>query len=248
MFFMHPLKSVSTAVSLILIFVVFVFASMFTLGSTAHASTVIPRSHFALGLPKVVEPALHMAAAPHQAAVKLVTHTAVVQTETIYTVQSGDSLWTIAQAHGTTWQALQSLNGIVNADLIYPDQQLKLGSTTHTTVTSSSSDVDAPPAEPAPSSPAPPSSSVSSSSGGWEAVAQCESNGQWFLPYGTGTSTGGLQITDSTWAAYGGTAYSEHAYQSSEATQILIAERILAGQGPGAWSTITDGCAPVPGS
>lgn len=43
-----------------------------------------------------------------------------------YTVQSGDTLSGIAAAHGTTWQTLQTLNGIANANLIYPGQVLKL--------------------------------------------------------------------------------------------------------------------------
>lgn len=43
-----------------------------------------------------------------------------------YTVKSGDTLSGIAAAHGTTWQTLQSLNGITNANLIYPGQVLKL--------------------------------------------------------------------------------------------------------------------------
>jgi LysM repeat protein len=81
----------------------------------------------------------------------------------------------------------------------------------------------------------------------WEAVAQCESNGQWNLPYGTDSSTGGLQIQDATWGDYGGTAFAPHAYQTTEGTQILIAERIYASQGPSAWTTISDGCAPDPG-
>ena len=43
-----------------------------------------------------------------------------------YTVKPGDTLSGIAGAHGTTWQALQSMNGITNANLIYPGQVLKL--------------------------------------------------------------------------------------------------------------------------
>ena len=68
-----------------------------------------------------------------------------------YTVKSGDTLSGIAAAHGTTWQTLQSLNGIANANLIYPGQVLKLPgggnsssskptSTTHKTYTVKSGD------------------------------------------------------------------------------------------------------------
>ncbi|MEV7002822.1 transglycosylase family protein, partial [Streptomyces sp. NPDC093982] len=46
---------------------------------------------------------------------------------------------------------------------------------------------------------------------------------------------GGLQFSASTWAAYGGTAYASTADQASKAQQIEIAEKVLAGQGKGAW-------------
>ena len=42
------------------------------------------------------------------------------------TVKAGDTLSGIAAAHGTTWQELQRINGIANANLIYPGQVLKL--------------------------------------------------------------------------------------------------------------------------
>ncbi|SDL12936.1 LysM domain-containing protein [Lacicoccus qingdaonensis] len=41
-----------------------------------------------------------------------------------YTVKSGDTLSGIAAAHGTTTKALQNLNGITNANLIYAGQKL----------------------------------------------------------------------------------------------------------------------------
>ncbi|MFF2092902.1 5'-nucleotidase C-terminal domain-containing protein [Paenibacillus sp. NPDC058174] len=43
-----------------------------------------------------------------------------------YTVKKGDTLWSIAKAHGTTWQQLLDLNGIANPNLIYPGQKIKL--------------------------------------------------------------------------------------------------------------------------
>ena len=42
------------------------------------------------------------------------------------TVKAGDTLSGIAAAHGTTWQELQRINGLANANLIFPGQVLKL--------------------------------------------------------------------------------------------------------------------------
>ncbi|MDT9696692.1 transglycosylase family protein [Streptomyces sp. P17] len=68
----------------------------------------------------------------------------------------------------------------------------------------------------------------------WDAVAQCESGGNWSINTGNGYY-GGLQFSASTWAAYGGTQYASSADQASKAQQIEIAEKVLAGQGKGAW-------------
>ncbi|UUU33375.1 LysM peptidoglycan-binding domain-containing protein [Streptomyces sp. CA-210063] len=68
----------------------------------------------------------------------------------------------------------------------------------------------------------------------WDAVAQCESGGNWSINTGNGYY-GGLQFSASTWAAYGGTQYASTADQASKAQQIATAEKVLAGQGKGAW-------------
>lgn len=65
----------------------------------------------------------------------------------------------------------------------------------------------------------------------WDALAQCESGGNWGINTGNGFS-GGLQFTPSTWAAFGGTGSPQGA---SKAEQIRVAENVLAGQGWGAW-------------
>ncbi|WP_380280416.1 transglycosylase family protein [Kitasatospora purpeofusca] len=68
----------------------------------------------------------------------------------------------------------------------------------------------------------------------WDAVAQCESGGNWAINTGNGFY-GGLQFTSSTWAAFGGTAYAPQANLATKAQQISVAEKVLASQGPGAW-------------
>src|SRR3954452_12555698 len=65
----------------------------------------------------------------------------------------------------------------------------------------------------------------------WDAIAQCESGGNWSINTGNGYY-GGLQFTQSTWKAYGGTGSAQGA---SREQQIAVAERVLQGQGIGAW-------------
>lgn len=72
--------------------------------------------------------------------------------------------------------------------------------------------------------------------GTWNKVAACESSGNWSINTGNGYY-GGLQFSSSTWAAYGGTAYASTADQASKSQQIAIGEKVLAGQGKGAWPT-----------
>jgi hypothetical protein len=71
----------------------------------------------------------------------------------------------------------------------------------------------------------------SASATNWDAVAQCESGGNWSTNTGNGFS-GGLQFTPSTWAANGGTGSPTGA---SREQQIAVAENVKASQGMGAW-------------
>ncbi|MEU2563059.1 transglycosylase family protein [Streptomyces longispororuber] len=68
----------------------------------------------------------------------------------------------------------------------------------------------------------------------WNKVAACESTNNWSINTGNGFY-GGLQFTQSTWEAYGGTAYAARADLATKAQQIAVAEKVLDGQGPGAW-------------
>ena len=77
----------------------------------------------------------------------------------------------------------------------------------------------------------------------WDVVAQCESGGNWATNTGNGYY-GGLQFSQSTWAAYGGTAYASRADLATKAQQIAVAERTLDAQGPGAWPTCGRGLDP----
>lgn len=65
----------------------------------------------------------------------------------------------------------------------------------------------------------------------WDAIAQCESGGNWSINTGNGYY-GGLQFSASTWRANGGTG---SASTASRAEQIRVAENVLKTQGIGAW-------------
>ena len=68
----------------------------------------------------------------------------------------------------------------------------------------------------------------------WDAVAQCESSGNWSINTGNGYY-GGLQFSASTWKAFGGHQYASNAHLATKAQQITVAQRTLKVQGPGAW-------------
>lgn len=71
-----------------------------------------------------------------------------------------------------------------------------------------------------------------SSEADWDAIAMCESGGNWHID---GYYDGGLQFHPQTWLGYGGGQYARYAWQATREQQIAIAERVLKGQGPGAW-------------
>jgi resuscitation-promoting factor RpfE len=67
----------------------------------------------------------------------------------------------------------------------------------------------------------------------WDAIAQCESGGNWSINTGNGYY-GGLQFAPATWSSNGGVGMPNLA---SRAEQIRIAENVLRTQGIGAWPT-----------
>src|SRR4051795_4089952 len=68
----------------------------------------------------------------------------------------------------------------------------------------------------------------------WSGVAQCESGGDWSINTGNGYY-GGLPFSQPTWAGYGGTQYAPRADLASPGQQVDVAEKVLVGQGIGAW-------------
>ena len=181
-----------------------------------------------------------------------------------YTVHQGDTLSAIAaHAYGSSayWPAIWWANRhqVANPNMITAGQRLRLPASGHVSARMAHAAVAAIPAPPPASAPAPAqaqagsapqgeppattpvstapvSSAPPASSGGanWSAIAACESGGNWSANTGNGFY-GGLQFTEQTWLAYGGGQYAPSANLASESEQIAVADRVLAGQGIGAW-------------
>lgn len=164
-----------------------------------------------------------------------------------YHVQSGDTLWGIANRYHTTVSALASANGIANPDFIMAGQSLAItsGSTaSHAARTDGDGDFDGdngdatdPAPAPAASAPAPVSSSASVS-GVWACIAQHESGGNPAENTGNGFY-GAYQFTLSSWQAAGGVGLPQ---DQSLAYQTQIAQRLQQIQGWGAWPVTSRIC------
>jgi uncharacterized protein YabE (DUF348 family) len=68
----------------------------------------------------------------------------------------------------------------------------------------------------------------------WDAVAQCESGGNWHINTGNGFY-GGLQFDYSTWLAYGGGAYASRADLATREQQIAVATKLYDARGSSPW-------------
>jgi hypothetical protein len=68
----------------------------------------------------------------------------------------------------------------------------------------------------------------------WDAVAACESNGNWHINTGNGYY-GGLQFDYSTWLSNGGGAYAPRADLATREEQITVATRLYNARGTSPW-------------
>ncbi|WP_298175802.1 resuscitation-promoting factor [Saccharomonospora sp.] len=69
----------------------------------------------------------------------------------------------------------------------------------------------------------------------WDALAQCESGGNWSINTGNGYY-GGLQFNKQTWDAYGGSQYAAYPHEATREQQIAIATKLRDARGDyGAW-------------
>jgi LysM repeat protein len=169
-----------------------------------------------------------------------------------YTVKSGDTLSRIAGRQGLgSWRSLYDANpSIKNPNLIFPGQRLAVpsssGQVSHRSFSTESSSVRHSQRHgtvhrssfgSSTSSRHRSSSSRSSGSvaggGVWDRLAQCESGGNWSINTGNGFF-GGLQFTQSSWSAAGGSGSPQNASRSE---QIRVASHLQQMQGWGAWPT-----------
>jgi hypothetical protein len=165
------------------------------------------------------------------------------------TVQAGDTLWALTDGDWAHACVANVAAGVIdNCDMIHPGDELELDVSAADRARidrwfaalpaprqSGASSRRAGAQAPATPPPAPPPPAPSNPTGSvWDQVAACESGGNWAINTGNGYY-GGLQFSQSTWEAYGGTRYAARADQASRAAQITVAEATLAGQGWGAW-------------
>jgi murein DD-endopeptidase MepM/ murein hydrolase activator NlpD len=146
-------------------------------------------------------------------------------------VQTNDTLSAIAEAHGTTYQRLFDANtAIQDPNVIHTGDTVRIPSDNEHIPTRPLPS-GAPTAAPTPAELA--SAPVSTVANGdiWDKLAQCESGGNWHINTGNGYS-GGLQFSQGTWSAHGGTGSPAAA---SREQQIAVAESIRATQGFSAW-------------
>lgn len=154
-------------------------------------------------------------------------------------VKKGDTLSKIAKKNDTTYKRLFNANkNIKNPDLIYPGDKLRIPTKEEKLKNRLVSDVledtgsNLKYDHPAGNSSANVKYSGYDSGGGvWDKLAACESGGNWSINTGNGYY-GGLQFTQSSWNAVGGSGSPASA---SKAEQIKRAQILQSRQGWGAW-------------
>lgn len=147
-------------------------------------------------------------------------------------VLPGDSLDKIAQQHGTTYQRLFNANpDIADPDVIYADEIIRIPAPDEQLAERSLPGAVAAPAAVTAQTPKTQPVAATSGTDVWDRLAQCESGGNWSINTGNGYA-GGLQFSQGTWEANGGSGSPAAA---SREQQIAVAQNIVAKSGWGAW-------------
>lgn len=155
------------------------------------------------------------------------------------TVQPGDTLTKIGEDNNTTYVRLYDANPNINdPDLIYPGDSVKIPAADEQLADRplpekvQAAIAAAPQAlQQSPRRVAYQPTGVTPSGSVWDALAQCESGGNWAINTGNGYY-GGLQFTHGTWGGYGGYA---DANLAPREVQIEKASQIQAARGWSPW-------------
>ncbi len=169
--------------------------------------------------------------------VQRVTHQPLTQSEPVAfpTTNQNDASLTV----GTSAIVTKGVNGAdtVTYDGVYVDGVLSSKTETARvhTVPAKAQVVNVGTA-PKPAVAATPAASAPASTSGlnWDAVAACESGGNWAINTGNGYY-GGLQFNISTWLSNGGGAYAARPDLASKAAQIAVASNLYAARGSSPW-------------
>lgn len=175
------------------------------------------------------------------------TPTNQTTTNNTVAVQPGDTLSQIATSHGTNYIRLFDANAqISDPNVIHPGDQIRIPDPNEQlpdrplpaaapAAPAAAAPVSAPAAASDTEAVAAPAAATSYAtvSGGsvWDRLAQCEAGGNWAANTNNGFY-GGLQFTQSSWAAVGGSGSPASA---SREEQIARAQMLRARQGWGAW-------------
>lgn len=145
---------------------------------------------------------------------------------------AAQSLAAARQAEARATEVLQQETSAADDARLNAYQSLR---TTTTTVPPTTTTTEPPTTTTeAPTTTAPPTTEAPDLSGDlsvWDALAECESGGNWHINTGNGFY-GGLQFSASSWAAVGGTGLP---HEHSREVQIQMGQRLQAQQGWGAW-------------
>ncbi len=157
----------------------------------------------------------------------------------MHEVKKGDSLSKIAKAHNTEWKRLYDANAFISdPNIINPGDKLRIPFADEVVAERPLPATIAPKAKTA-------SKTAKQANTGktapavidgnvWDALARCESGGNWSINTGNGYY-GGLQFNSGTWLGNGGGEYAPRADLATREQQIDIAERVRAGRGFKPW-------------
>lgn len=159
----------------------------------------------------------------------------------VHKVKKGDTLSKIAKAHDVEWKRLYDANSFIsNPNVINPGEKIRIPLEDEVIKSRKLPAAPAPVAKRTKSkrtvtgrntgAPAP----AVVNGNVWDALARCESGGNWAINTGNGYY-GGLQFHPGTWLSNGGGKYAPYAHLATREQQIAVAENLRAARGFAPW-------------